>query len=284
MSHQVHKRYHDRVHTIVTKGSGILVFNKDGTINKPERAKFNIREGVLTLEMEGSAISFNSGVDGTISSVSFGSGSSIHIDGTGINVSDSGNGWRGYVYINGQRVGLDKIAYDGEEEKDVDDGFEDTKDIQITPGGIEQIKRTGSMSVELPGKFIHNEKFVTTVRGSGNLTLTGSTTCMDVESSISGSGDFTVHDLHAEDASISIQGSGDVIINGGITKDLNINIAGSGDVKWGSVVTKRATVNIAGSGDARVTAINGAKFRKYVTGSGSARCIRVFGIPVKVPF
>lgn len=81
------------------------------------------------------------------------------------------------------------------------------------------------------------------VRGSGDITATGSVSQLEVV--IDGSGDVDCKDVHADDVMVRIDGSGDAKVDA--AKALKVLINGSGDVTYSGNAQVSSTVH--GSGD-----------------------------------
>jgi hypothetical protein len=95
---------------------------------------------------------------------------------------------------------------------------------------VVQLPALTSVTVQGAGDLlvsgIEGERFVASVRGSGDLKLEG--TVDDVELSVGGSGDLDAQDLVARTAAVKVNGSGSVELTA--TERLEAHILGSGDV------------------------------------------------------
>lgn len=116
------------------------------------------------------------------------------------------------------------------------------RSINKTPEFNLDIKGSG----DFPGVLECSGKSGFSVQGSGDISVSGRSSMLDLR--ISGSGDFSGRDLTAEKASVKISGSGDVKIYA--EKELEAVISGSGDIRyWGKPVINKQEVS--GSGNIR---------------------------------
>lgn len=103
-----------------------------------------------------------------------------------------------------------------------------------------------------------------TIKGSGDVTNTGTLDVDAFDLLIDGSGDVQLKVL-VEDIETRISGSGDVRLDGIATNQI-VDIRGSGDVRAFDLDTENTEVDINGSGDVRIRANNSLDVR--IDGSG----------------
>jgi hypothetical protein len=115
--------------------------------------------------------------------------------------------------------------------------------ITVPFENICEVSLTGSGDI-VSKSTIKSTRFVTTLTGSGDITLT----------------------IDTKKAEASLNGSGNIILNGN-TIDFFSKVAGSGDIEASRFKSENVVVAIAGSGDTTVFCTNNIKAR--VSGSGN---------------
>lgn len=108
---------------------------------------------------------------------------------------------------------------------------------------LEAIGVAGSGDVQAPA--LNSREMKVSIAGSGDVTLGGKSTVLDV--SISGSGDVKAAKFESQEVKVSIAGSGDATIWARDT--LKVSIAGSGDVRYYG--DAKVQNSVAGSGRVR---------------------------------
>ena len=103
-----------------------------------------------------------------------------------------------------------------------------------------------------------------TLSGSGDIIGKKEIKSRDFVSSVSGSGDISLT-VEAESISTTVSGSGNISLSGQ-TKQLAIQVSGSGDVKAFELKAEDVTVSVSGSADVQVTATKSLTAR--ISGSG----------------
>jgi hypothetical protein len=93
---------------------------------------------------------------------------------------------------------------------------------------------------------------------------------------LSGSGNFTVHDISADSLKLDLTGSGNLTVNG-TANSVAIMLSGSGNVTCDGLQAKDASVTITGSGNVSVYA--SSSLDAVVSGSGN---IKYSGNPASV--
>lgn len=116
--------------------------------------------------------------------------------------------------------------------------------IVVTVPSLEAISASGSGDFEIDN--LTGDYFEYNISGSGDLTVNGEVT--DLEISVSGSGDVDAKNLKAENAWVQISGSGDVEVYAG--RSLNCSVAGSGDIRYYGEPTDISR-SVSGSGSIR---------------------------------
>ena len=112
---------------------------------------------------------------------------------------------------------------------------------EITTPSLTGFAINGSGDVKIAG--LNEKEFAASIRGSGDMTVTGAAESLKVD--IKGSGDAKLDGLAAKKATVSVSGSGDVQVNA--TDSLTATVAGSGDVRY-SGEPKELVKSVAGSG------------------------------------
>ena len=132
------------------------------------------------------------------------------------------------ITVRGRGVGLDTIR----------EGLK----ITVTAPAVTKFVLNGSPSLSLAA--YDQPELAIEINGSGEVSGTGKTQALSL--TIAGSGDASLADLQAQNATVSLAGSGDAEISA--KGAVQVEIAGSGDV---TLSTKPASLssNINGSGD-----------------------------------
>lgn len=113
--------------------------------------------------------------------------------------------------------------------------------VHITMPSLGAIGIDGSGDAQIRG--LNGGALGTRIRGSGDITATGSVGQLEVV--IDGSGDVDCKDLHADDVAVRVDGSGDAKVYA--NKALRVVINGSGDVTYSG--DAQLTSSVHGSGD-----------------------------------
>jgi hypothetical protein len=120
--------------------------------------------------------------------------------------------------------------------------------------------KSGTISITIPVEEIN----AVSMSGSGDLVgktiLKGS----DFKTSMSGSGDLSLH-LEVKDLEVNVSGSGDMDLKGS-TENLEVQISGSGDINAFGLIANNVSANVSGSANIEVTA--NASLKARVSGSG----------------
>lgn len=134
--------------------------------------------------------------------------------------------------------------------------------VEVTLKALNKVSVHGSGDFE--GAGVDAEDLEVSVRGSGDIELSGNARSVDVE--VHGSGDVKIHGK-TEKLEASVHGSGDISLFGLESEEAEVDVMGSGDVKVS--VSKTLTASIHGSGD--IIYKGAAKVRQTVFGSGDVR-------------
>ena len=114
--------------------------------------------------------------------------------------------------------------------------------VSITNDDIREITADGSSDISVSN--VKNRSLTVSINGAGDLTASGKTGIFSAN--ISGSGNVSARDLHADEVDISIDGSGDAVVYS--SEKLRASIEGAGDISYygnpGEVNKK-----ISGAGD-----------------------------------
>ena len=109
---------------------------------------------------------------------------------------------------------------------------------------IEGVTVAGSGDVKASG--IAGEKFVASIKGSGDMKLGGAV--KELEVSVNGSGDVDASGLPAARVVVRISGSGDVVVSA--SERVEAHISGSGSVRYGGGA-KDVVTDVSGSGSVK---------------------------------
>ena len=112
--------------------------------------------------------------------------------------------------------------------------------IKKSVGDYDSLDMAGLFDV----KFVDVKELKTSISGSGDIELTGSTDIFDL--SISGSGDIDAFRLAANNVEVSVSGSGDIDVTA--NKSIKARVSGSGDITYKGNPEKIDTKS-SGSGD-----------------------------------
>jgi hypothetical protein len=114
--------------------------------------------------------------------------------------------------------------------------------VHITNDDIQKITADGSSDISV--SHVKNRSLTVSINGAGDLTASGKTGTF--AANISGSGNVSARDLHADEVDISIDGSGDAVVYS--SEKLSASIDGAGDISYyGNPGEVRK--NISGAGD-----------------------------------
>ncbi len=98
--------------------------------------------------------------------------------------------------------------------------------VNITNGNVERIDSDGANDIKVSG--INNKHFTIDVDGAGDISASGATG--EFTAKMSGSGNLSAKNLHAEKVDISMTGSNDAVVYA--SKQLSVSIDGAGDVVY----------------------------------------------------
>ncbi len=115
-------------------------------------------------------------------------------------------------------------------------GFKDLKQCRVTGVGkisCDEVMKVQEMHVINSGVGsiflkIETDKLITTLKGIGEIELTGKTRFHDIE--ISGTGKINAYNLETEEANVRSKGVGECIVN--VSKKLDIYSSGIGKVRF----------------------------------------------------
>jgi len=115
--------------------------------------------------------------------------------------------------------------------------------VTLTVPELSSVMVQGSGDITAEG--VQGDLFKATVKGSGDIEVTGSVQRVEVD--VLGSGDIKLFGLDAIDGEATVKGSGDIRIQASGTLDLSV--MGSGDIRYrGTTQVEKA---VHGSGDIR---------------------------------
>jgi hypothetical protein len=124
------------------------------------------------------------------------------------------------------------------------------------------VELNGSGTIDVQG--VEGASFAADLSGSGDITLNGKATRLDLD--ISGSGSTRFDGLTAHEVCVELSGSGDIEASGK-TDRLDVSIPGSGNVRLDHLVARDAYIDISGAGDVRVWAVD--SLVADISGSGN---------------
>ncbi len=139
-----------------------------------------------------------------------------------------------------------------------------TASVRVTMPRLTRIWITGSGDLE--AQKLEGPAFRALVTGSGSVNI-GDLSAQTVALTLRGSGDMILSG-RAGALDVNSFGSGTMNLDGLVARTASIRLVGSGSVD--AQASERAALNVAGSGDAHVRGTNVCEVRK--TGSGDAAC------------
>lgn len=113
--------------------------------------------------------------------------------------------------------------------------------VEVTTPTLDGFSIAGSAGASIEG--IDSQKFTAEISGSGDITLKGKASSVDLE--INGSGQFKAEDLAAENAAVTINGSGSAGLR--VEKKLQGTINGSGQISYTGNPSVEKVINGSGS-------------------------------------
>ena len=105
------------------------------------------------------------------------------------------------------------------------------------------------------------------ISGSGNFIVPDSIHSDNMNLTLSGSGNMSLHKLEAASIDVNISGSGNITVSDGTTNTAKLRISGSGDIEVIKVAAASVTTTTSGSGEMHVNASE--KLDVTISGSGS---------------
>lgn len=136
--------------------------------------------------------------------------------------------------------------------------------VTIHTKNLNSIIITGSADIRTEGQLVSNaitiessgignvlldikaDEIIVKVKGTGDVTLTGTTQTLDA--AVSGGGDLKASDLETEKAIVKISSDGDAKVN--VKKSIDADVSGAGSIIYKGTPAER-TINISGLGSVR---------------------------------
>lgn len=120
--------------------------------------------------------------------------------------------------------------------------------VYVTLPDVREIRSSGSGDVDLLG--VANAGLTLSIRGSGDMKVTGRTGRLDA--TVEGSGDLDLRQLAAEDARVGVMGSGNASVR--VAHALDASAFGSGDVYY---LGRPAALSVHAGGTGRILPVGG---------------------------